>query len=267
MNSVSFIKLGGSLITDKRREKYARLDVIARVAGEIAALRRESESAWVVGHGSGSFGHFEAHRHRIDRGLGSVEQLVGVAATADEAARLHRLVVGALRDAGESPFSYAPSSGMVAVAGEPADLSLEPLRRALDLGLLPVVYGDVVMDREQGCAICSTETLFVSLISALQERGRAVERVYWLGETDGIYDESGLAIGEVDLARGESVRERVAGAEGIDVTGGMRHRLDAALDLAARGVTSWVGNGLEPGRLRAVALGKTVPGTWIRPRR
>lgn len=265
MGTLSFIKLGGSLITDKRQEKQARQEVIRRLASEIAALRRASENDWVIGHGSGSFGHVEAHRHQIHRGLRSADQLVGLAATADEAARLHRLVTGALRDVGEAPYSFAPSSGLVSVAGEPADLNLEPLRRALDLGLLPVVYGDVVMDREQGCAICSTETLFVSLISALQERGRAVDRVFWLGETDGIYDQGGEPIAEIDAAQGDTLLERVAGAVGTDVTGGMRHRLAATLELAGRGVASWVGNGLDAGRLLEAVAGDPVPGTWIRP--
>ena len=264
MGAISFIKLGGSLITDKRREKHARGEVITRLAQEIAALRRQSEGRWIVGHGSGSFGHVEAHRHEIHRGVRAPEQLPGLAATADEAARLHRMVTGALRSAGESPFSFAPSSAMITVAGLPEALYLEPLRRALDLGLLPVTYGDVVMDREQGCSICSTETLFVRLVAAFQERGLEVSRVFWLGETDGIYDDSGATIAEIAAADAGPIRERVEGAQGVDVTGGMRHRLEATLELAHRGVTSWVGNGLEPGRLGRVVAGEAVPGTWIR---
>ncbi len=265
MAAISLVKLGGSLITDKRREKHARLDVIERLAGEIAELRRTAGGAWIVGHGSGSFGHVEALRHRIHEGIGSAAQLPGLAATADEAARLHRLVTGALRGAGELPYSFAPSSALVAVAGEPAGLGIEPLRRALDLGLLPVVYGDVVMDRERGCSICSTETLFRALVTALQERGRAVERVYWLGETDGVYDARGETIAEIRPAEADAVLEQVSGAAGVDVTGGMRHRLDAALELARRGVASWVGNGLEAGRLGQAVAGEQVPGTWVRP--
>ncbi len=266
MTSVSLVKLGGSLITDKRREKHPRREVIERLATELAALRRESEGAWIVGHGSGSFGHVEAQRHQIHLGISSTGQLAGLAATTDEAARLHRLVIDALRRAGEAPYGFAPSSGLISVAGEPADLHLEPLRRALDLGLLPVVYGDVVMDRERGCSICSTEALFAALIAGLQERGRPVDRVFWLGETDGIYDEHGSVIAEIDPADSDARLDRVAGAEGTDVTGGMRHRLTTALDLAARGVASWVGSGLEPDRLLRVIRGESVPGTWIRPR-
>ena len=52
MGPVGLIKLGGSLITDKRREKHARPKVIERLAGEIVQLRRASGHDWIVGHGS-----------------------------------------------------------------------------------------------------------------------------------------------------------------------------------------------------------------------
>ena len=264
MSAISLIKLGGSLITDKRRERYARPEVIERLAGELERLLRDTGESWIVGHGSGSFGHVEAHRHEIHLGIRSTGQLAGLSATADEAARLHRMVVGALRDAGALPYSFAPSSGLISAAGEPVELGLEPLRRALDLGLLPVVYGDVVMDREQGCSICSTEVLFLALVAALQECGRTVDRVFWLGETDGIYGEGGEILEEIDVESGESVLAQVEGAAGVDVTGGMRHRLATTMELARRGVSSWVGNGLEPGRLAEAVAGRAVPGTWIR---
>ena len=82
------------------------------------------------------------------------------------------MVLEALRDAGLAPFSIAPSSALVAAAGEPAHFAAEPVALALRAGLLPVVYGDVVMDRERGCAICSTESALLALDQAL-ERDRA----------------------------------------------------------------------------------------------
>jgi isopentenyl phosphate kinase len=265
MTDICFIKLGGSLITDKRREGYARAEVITRLATEIRDLRRQTSVRWVVGHGSGSFGHFEAHRYGIHLGLSSPDQLPGVAATQSRARALHTLVLDALREAGEAPFSIAPSSSLIFAGGEPADVWLEPLRGALELGLLPTVYGDVVMDRERGFGICSTETLFVSLISALQEHGSQVGGVYWLGETEGVLDARGELIAEVDRPGADQLLDQIDGASGRDVTGGMRHRLASVLELADRGVPSWIGNGLEPGRLAGVVRGESVPGTWMRP--
>ncbi|MBN1319078.1 MAG: hypothetical protein JXA42_26580, partial [Anaerolineales bacterium] len=60
-NNVLFLKLGGSLITDKTRRETPRFDVIKWLAAEVReALDRRPDLKLVIGHGSGSFGHFAA---------------------------------------------------------------------------------------------------------------------------------------------------------------------------------------------------------------
>jgi isopentenyl phosphate kinase len=54
---VKFLKLGGSLITDKDKPYTAHRDVIARIAQEVAtALQEKSDLHILLGHGSGSLG-------------------------------------------------------------------------------------------------------------------------------------------------------------------------------------------------------------------
>ena len=59
--TLCFLKLGGSLITDKTQPGNDSADVLARVAREIkAALTENPDLKVVLGHGSGSFGHVAA---------------------------------------------------------------------------------------------------------------------------------------------------------------------------------------------------------------
>ena len=52
-----FLKLGGSLITDKDKPYTARTQVIADIAKEIVAARKtDPDMELLIGHGSGSFG-------------------------------------------------------------------------------------------------------------------------------------------------------------------------------------------------------------------
>ena len=89
-----FLKLGGSLITDKRVAETPRLDVITRLARELAEVRKASpDLRLVIGHGSGSFGHVHAQRYATRSAVVSAEQWYGFAVTADAAARLNRIVV------------------------------------------------------------------------------------------------------------------------------------------------------------------------------
>ncbi len=240
--------------------------MIARLAGEIAAASHDASFRLVVGHGSGSFGHVAARESGIASGLRSPAQLPGAARTQERAAALHRLVIEALLAAGAAPFSLAPSSCLVAAAGRPVAFAAEPLLLALDAGLLPVLYGDVVTDREWGVSICSTETLFETLARTLIDGGRTIRRAVWLGETDGLYDAEGHTVPRLaaaDFERAVSAMAAIGDPAGTDVTGGMRHRVESALALARLGVPSLLANGLTPGLLVEALAGQPVPGTEV----
>lgn len=257
---IVLLKLGGSLITEKSRAETPRPEVIARLAGEIARAARETPVRLVAGHGSGSFGHVAARDSGIAGGLRSPDQLPGVSRTQERAAALHRLVIQALEEAGALPFSLAPSSCMVAAGGRVAAFHDEPLLLALERGLLPVLYGDVVLDRERGVSICSTETVLDAVARRLLEKGHVVRKALWLGETDGLYDAEGRTISKVSA---DDVLNAVGDPSGADVTGGMRHRIESALELARLGVPSVLINGLRAGELERALRGEAVQGTEV----
>ncbi len=272
MREIVLVKLGGSLITDKRRPGSLRPMTLARLAREIRDVAAADPGGLVVGHGSGSFGHVPAREYGLHEGLREPGQRPGVAATQAEAAALHLHVLDALRRCGAEPFSFAPSAAAVAASGRAVEIGTEPLELALELGLVPVVFGDVVMDRERGVAILSTEAVFEALVEAFGEhettgaegsRRVAVRRAFWLGETAGIYDAAGATVPRVTEHNAAAVLESAAGSAGTDVTGGMRHRLETALRLAGRGVSSWILDGREPGILARALEGGEVPGTVV----
>lgn len=255
------VKLGGSLLTDKERPDTVRGEVVDRLAGEIARARRAGVEL-VLGHGSGSFGHAAATRHGLAAGDGpGTATAAGVVAVRERAAELHRLVVSALEAAGALPFSISPSSAAVAAGGRLVELAIEPLERALALGLLPVVYGDVVLDRERGAVVCSTETVLAAVVERSKER--RVTGAVWVGATEGLLDRRGRLVPTVDLRRPDEALTAAGPAAGSDVTGGMRHRLEAVLALARAGVPSLLLDGTVPGRLEAALVGEEVLGTRI----
>lgn len=259
---VTLLKLGGSLITDKERPDSARIEVIRRLAAEVAGAAPAGRL--VIGHGSGSYGHVAAARHRIHEGL-TAERRRGVSCVQQRAADLHRLVVGALLEAGTAPYSIAPSSVLVTAAGRPGTLAVEPLLLALSGGLLPVLFGDVVMDRERGSSIASTEVVLLAVEAALRERGVGVARALWAGATDGVLDPGGRRLPEIREDSASRALRAAGGAAGTDVTGGMRHRVEAAIELARRGVASLIFDASAPGRLAAALRGEDAGGTWVLP--
>jgi isopentenyl phosphate kinase len=293
VEEVMLVKLGGSLLTDKRRPGTLRRDVVARLAAELAAglpRARRRGVAVVLGHGSGSFGHVAAAQSGIADGLGPAERggggrggaeraggerggeeraarLAGASATQARAAELHGEVTAALRIARLAPFSLAPSSLLVAAGRRPAEMAAEPLLLALAEGFLPVLYGDVVLDRRQGVAICSTERVFAAAAEALAAHGLRVREALWLGETAGVYDQAGEVIPEIAPGGPAAAAAHAGAAAGTDVTGGMAHRLETALALAEGGIVSTLADGTVPGLLERALAGEPVPGTRVLPPR
>jgi isopentenyl phosphate kinase len=265
-DSLVFVKLGGSLLTDKTRPETVRSGVLDRLAEELVdGTKGELRGRLVLGHGSGSYGHAAAKQHGFDRRGDSKIGPAAVSAVQDAAARLHRQVVSVLMASGASPFSIVAGSALLARKGQPEAIDGDLLAGILRAGCLPVVYGDVVIDRDETASILSTETLFMVLIRRLLEAGRRIDEVVWLGETEGILDSSGQLVREIGLENGSELMKSVGGAAGIDVTGGMRHRLETALCLAGMGVPSRIADGRVPGLLRAALSGEVVAGTVILP--
>lgn len=260
---LQLVKLGGSLITDKRRPEVARDAVLERLGREVAAAAAALPEGLIVGHGAGSFGHVAAARGGVAAGITGAAGRVAASRTQDAAGRLHRRVVSALLAGGASPFSLAPGSFLVADTGRPVRVGLDPLLEALELGFLPVVFGDVVLDRRRGAAICSTETVFRTLVTRLARHGWRTVRVVWLGETEGIRDLAGRTFPRIDAGNAARAFRAVGGAAGTDATGGMRHRLEAARALARLGVESWIVDGRQPGLLGRALAGQEVPGTRV----
>lgn len=250
---VVLLKLGGSLITDKRRPEAPRLEVLARLAQELAAARAaRPDLRLVIGHGSGSYGHVAGSRYGIRHGVSTPEGWYGFAATADAAARLNRIVTTALLAVGLPVWSIQPGVALRSAGGRLLAGPEETVALALERGLIPLVYGDVALDSLRGGSIASTEEIFERLADQLQPA-----RVLLAGEVDGIFtadpqlDPAARPIAHLTPATLDQVAGGLGGSHGVDVTGGMAAKVQQALGLVRRhpGLAVVVCSGLIPGHL------------------
>jgi isopentenyl phosphate kinase len=264
IEKLTFLKLGGSLITDKTRPHTPRPDVITRLAGEIAvACRRDPALRLVLGHGSGSFGHVPARRYATRQGVRSRADWQGFVEVWREAAALDRLVVDALAQAGLPAIPFQPSAGITARDGRVSSWDVTPLRLALEAGLLPVVYGDVIFDLQRGGTILSTEDLFDYLAEQLRP-----QQVLLAGLEQGVWADFPRCthlVNEITTQNWEQVAPVLGGSAATDVTGGMDSKVQQGLALARAvpGLEVRIFSGVMPGMVERVLGGEAV-GTVIR---
>ena len=256
-----FIKLGGSLITDKQVEASFRTDVMQRLSMEIAAAyAQQPDLKLIVGHGSGSFGHFAAKRHGTMQGVHTAEQWRGFTEVADAAAQLNHHVFRSLRDTQLPIWKLQPSASAHCTDGVITSMALEPLRTALTNRLIPLVYGDVALDTVRGGTIISTETIIQYITAHIQ-----VDHVLLLGEVPGVLDQQGDVIPHITPQTLASYQDALGGSAGTDVTGGMFTKVRDMLTLAssAPGLQIRIMDGREPGLLQSTLVGDTAPGTLL----
>jgi len=269
MAELVFVKLGGSVITDKQRPFTARVDVIARLGQEIkAALAERAELQLIVGHGSGSFGHAVAQQYRTHQGHLGPGSWQGFAQTANAAARLNQVVTETLLERGVPVVSFPPSASALCRHGELVALELEPVQRVLAAGLVPLVYGDVAVDEAQGFTIVSTEQIFGYLAHRLQP-----SRIILAGMVDGVYNADPLTHPEaarypvITPASWPAIRGALGGSFATDVTGGMLTKVRAMIELVSAQPTLEVQivSGALPGRVAAALSGSPAEaGSLIR---
>ncbi len=259
---IVLIKIGGSLITDKNKPFTVKQRALDIIADEVKSAL-DSGKALIVGHGAGSFAHVPAKKYQTHQGIINDQSFRGIAEVADVAAQLNRIVVKKLLEKGVNAVSVSPLSSMISKGFKLKNMFTEPLEELLKRGLLPVVYGDQIMDVEEGCTIFSTERVLGYLGLKLKEKGYQIEQIIQCGQTNGVYDTDGNTIPEINPDNYQQHKQALGGSGGVDVTGGMIHKVKQTLDLAKKGIPGLIIDGIVHGTLSEAISGEDVLGTKI----
>jgi isopentenyl phosphate kinase len=258
-----FLKLGGSLITVKNQPHTPRLEVLERLALEIAAARTQDQDLQILlGHGSGSFGHFPAREYKTRMGVNSANDWKGFIEVWRQAAELNHLVMLALERANLPAITFPPSAMITAREGKVDTWNLDSLLTALEQGLLPVIYGDVVFDKVLGGTILSTEELFTYLACRMKPT-----KLLLAGLQPGVwadYPDNTRLLTEITPLSFPHIEAGLTGSAATDVTGGMDDKVRQIVSMVGElpGLRAMIFSGEAPGNVHCSLLGE-VMGTVI----
>ncbi len=266
------VKIGGGVITDKTERYALREEVLEWVGREISEAWQElEETDLIVGNGAGSFAHYSAHEYRTAEGFVDERSREGMGWLRHDAVKLNQIVTEALLNRGVPVFSVSPSSCLRVAGGEVKDFFGKVIEDLLVLGMVPSVYGDVVVDQEKGCGIFSTEKVFEVIVEKLKEKRKI--KVIHVNAEDGVVKNLKLKmknsklkeeiIPVISRENWDEVKKYLGESGGVDVTGGMIHKVEECLKLTDWGIESWIVSGLKKGRVKKAMLGEEVRGTKI----
>ena len=241
------IKLGGSVISDKRIYRRFRRGAVEEIAYHLP------KKDMIIVHGGGSFGHILADKYEITNGFDKWK-VMGFAEIGRDMMLLNLKILDILIKNGIPAVSMPPHSYLI--MGK--RLNLEIFENLLHYNFVPLTYGDVAFDRDRGINICSGDYLMLELAKKFRP-----EKVIFLSDVDGVFtkhprnkDAKLIKVLNGNFDVETSIRVR-------DVTGGMGEKIKLMRKIAKYSSVYLI-NGFHPERIDHILKGKDFIGTVVK---
>ncbi|MFH1100806.1 MAG: isopentenyl phosphate kinase [Methanobacteriota archaeon] len=245
------IKIGGSVLTDKRKQNTFKQRIMHQLATEIT----QTQQPLILIHGAGSYGHILAKHYRLNQGCTNKNQLNGAALTQANVHLLNHLVLKELHKQNIPAISLPPHTYLTLNNHRMSTITYTFFDNYLKQGFTPITYGDVVLDKTLGFSICSGDLLIETLAKHFKP-----EKIIFVIDEDGLYTTNPKqdphatlikTITEKELKRITTTADKHA-----DVTEGMKGKINTIQRVAHMGIPTVVVNGTIPKRLSQILRGK-----------
>jgi isopentenyl phosphate kinase len=189
---------------------------------------------------------------------------MGFSKTHQAMTMLNRLVVDSLIDQNLPAIAVPPSSCVATRSGRIENFEKGLLIKMLEIGFLPVLYGDAVLDWDVGFTILSGDQLVSSLAISLH-----AERIIIGADVDGLYtadpktNPSARLIPHLTLGALQRLQKNVEEAKVTDVTGGMLGKIKELIPAVERGIRVIIVNATKTNNIYKALKDKEVAGTII----
>ncbi len=262
---LALIKLGGSLITDKDKPYTARPEVMQRLAREINYIRNQNPNLkLIIGNGAGSFGHQSAKKYNTIEGFISPYEKLGFCLVHQDVLDLNLLLAKILLQTGLPVVSLPPLTMAIAKNKKLLESNFSSVENSLAADLIPLVFGDVVLDKAIGGTILSTDTLLAELAKYFLLQNKYKIILINTGDYPGVRDRNGKVISLITKSNYSEVEAALGLSHSVDVTGGMKKKVEEFLAISSLGIDSWIIDGNIPDNLVHAVLDKPTSGTLIR---
>ncbi|MBD3253658.1 MAG: type 2 isopentenyl-diphosphate Delta-isomerase [Candidatus Lokiarchaeota archaeon] len=269
-NNVIILKLGGSILTDKNTPFSLRKEVIENIVVQIRKTVVKSRKIVIV-HGGGSYGHPLAKKYQISAGKNQKikDQMLGLTKTHHAMTELNYFLVQKLIESNLPALSIQTSSIFMLKNNKIIPNKKNIAKECLDQNLLPVLYGDIILDSAGSFSIMSGDQIIFELCKSLTKS--LVSKVIFCMEKDGIYVEKRTKEKvQPILARKLDCKElydiKLADlAKKIDVTGGIVGKIKWIQKICRLGVLIQIVNGLKENNIFKALNSQDVVSTIIQP--
>ncbi|OGB74102.1 hypothetical protein A2V68_02090 [candidate division Kazan bacterium RBG_13_50_9] len=260
MKTLTILKLGGSIITHKNLDGRFNAPVVRRLGKEIKKAR---PYPLILIHGAGGRTHRLAKQFKLQGGAKSHSQIIGSLATHLAAAQVTQDLSQTLLKEGLPVLPLQTSAVFAAVSGRAKLISPPLIQQALNAGLIPMLSGDMVLDRQTNLSILSGDSIAITLADTFNAK-----RIVFATDVDGLFNKDPKTYRNARLIEKLTPKQLkemllVVPKTERDATGEMLGKI-AKISTPKRPVPISIINGLRSGRLEKALCGRGVIGTHIK---
>lgn len=266
------LKIGGSILTKKdSTEPEVDYDNLNRIASEIEdSLKIENitsdlNDGLILIHGAGSFGHPPADKYKINEPIQDGQypyKRLGFAEIQNQVKKLNSTICDVLIEHNIPVVALPPSAFITTDNKRVFNINLKLIKKYLDEGYIPVLYGDIVLDESLKMAIISGDQVLQYISKILNS-----DSIILGTDVDGVYNKNPKKHNDaklIDVLSNIEQIEFLESTNNIDVTGGMVGKVKELLSLTDFGIESCIVNANTPGIIANALQSKEFKGTIIK---
>jgi isopentenyl phosphate kinase len=239
------IKLGGSVISNKEKPLSPRRKTI----NKLVHFLKKVDEPFVIIHGGGSFGHYWSvvyGMHTKPARYGSK----GVSVVKNSMVELNKIILDAFLNNKLNPYCLPPADFMV--SNKPVIQKVKEIEKIAKSNFVPITYGDALWFGNKKSYILSGDKIMTLLAKILRPR-----LCIFVLNVDGVYSDlkTKKLITELKDEKPSIIKTR------MDVTGGMKRKVEEAMVIAKMGTDVFFVNGNKPKRIVNAIKGRKFEGT------
>ena len=242
------IKLGGSIITNKKKPLSARRKTIDNILKQI----RKIKEPIIIVHGGGSYGHYWSIRYNMHTKPARYD-LKGVSVVKNSMVELNKIILDATVKNRLNPYCLPPTDFMKGNSSIKSKiLAINDMAKS---GLVPITYGDALWYGQRKSYILSGDVIMTTLARILKPR-----LCIFVLNVDGVYSNMKSKKLIYDFKK----EKPVITTNKMDVTGGITRKITEASKISRSGLKVFFVNGNKPQRITDAVYGKKFEGTLFR---
>ena len=242
------IKLGGSIVTNKRKAESARRKTIDNILKQIKKINEPV----ILVHGGGSYGHYWSVKYGMHTKPAKYS-LKGLSVVKNSMIELDKIILDSATKNKLNTYSMPPTDFMN--GNKPIRNKIQRMGEIAKSGLVPVTYGDALWYGQKKSYILSGDVIMTTIGKILKPR-----LSIFVLDVDGVYSNTKSK----KLIRDFKKEKPTISKNKMDVTGGMTRKITEATKMSKSGLKVFFVNGNKPQRIIDAVSGKKFEGTLFR---